>query len=155
MKKILRLLCALVDWIVVMFASQIVLIGLFGVPLDESFTAQTFFMLVYCVYNGLFLRYMNGQTPGKAIGRLVVAELPLEEGENFSKNFNRRQKPGLHVLFMRESCKALYFFPLIGWVAGLVAVVMILFGKEPLHDRLSQTVVVFVGGVNKNNKNKY
>ena len=156
MRKILRLLCALVDGVIVMFACQIVLFGLFGVPLDGSFTAQTFFMLVYCVYNGLFLRYMHGQTPGKAIGRLVVVELPLEENlANLQKGQRGRnwQKISLHVLFLRESCKAMYFFPLVGWIAGLVAIGMILFGREPLHDRLSQTVVVFVGGISKIGKN--
>jgi len=135
-KAMLRLLCALVDWIIVMFACQIVLIGLFNVPMNIGFTAQTFFMIVYCIYNGLFTRYMHGQTPGKAVGRLAVidSEFPPEE----------KQKPAMNDLILRESCKALFFFPIVGWLVGLVTIIILLLGYEPLHDRVGKTTVIFI-----------
>ena len=134
-KAMLRLLCGLVDWIIVMFASQVVLIGLFDIPMGAGFTAEAFFMLAYCVYNILLVRYMHGQTAGKAIGRLVVidAEFPLEEWK----------RPGFHMLLLRESCKTMYFFPIVGWLAGLVSVVLLLAKRAPLHDQIGKTAVVF------------
>ena len=140
MKFLLRLLCYLVDFIIVMFAAQVVLIGFFDLPMNQGLTPITFFIVIFCVYNVLFTYYMNGQTPGKALGRLFVVDeqAPVTDGE-------RRLKPELSALFLRESCKAFYSFPVVGWVAGVVAVFMLAIGQVPLHDRVGRTIVVFVG----------
>jgi len=123
-----------------MFAAQITVFGFFGVPMYAGLTPITFFIVVFCVYNVLFTYYMNGQTPGKALGRLVVVDeqAPVNEREP-------RQKPELTALFLRESCKAMYSFPVVGWIAGTVAVLMLVMGHVPLHDRVGKTVVIFVG----------
>ena len=135
-KAVLRLLCGLVDGIIVMFASQVILIGLFDIHTGAGLAAQAYFMMIFCVYNALFVRAMQGQTPGKAIGRLVVldAEFPLDEGK----------RPSLYALFLRESCKAFYLFPVIGWLFGIVSLGLLLGQKEPIHDRVGKTAVVFV-----------
>ena len=136
MKALLRLLCGLVDFIIITVVCQIVFIGLFGMPMD-SIAPLVLTMMVFCIYNGLFVRYMHGQTPGKAVGRLVVidAEFPPSE----------MQKPEFHALLLREACKALYLVPVVGWAIGLAAIVMIIFKREPLHDKVGKTTVIFVG----------
>jgi len=135
MLTLLRLLCAIVDWLIPTVASQIVLIGLFNMPLDIGFTAVMAFMMTYVVYHVLFTRYMNGQTPGKAIGRLiVVTKSPPEE----------REPSEFHELVLRESCKAMYFFPIVGWAAGLLAIGALILNKEPLHDKMASTQVRFI-----------
>ena len=134
-KIIVRLLCGLVDWIIVTVVCQIVLFGILNV--EMGLTPLIYFMIVYCVYNGLFVKYMHGQTPGKALGRLVVI--------NTENPPNERQQIALFNLFLRESCKALYFFPIAGWLAGLVSVVLILVQRTPFHDSIGRTMVVFVG----------
>ena len=55
-KAVLRLLCGLVDGIIVMFASQVILIGLFDIHTGAGFAAQAYFMMIFCVYNALFVR---------------------------------------------------------------------------------------------------
>ena len=140
MKIFLRILCYLVDFIIIMFAVQIVLIGFLDMPMDVGLTPITFFMMTYCIYNVLFTYYMHGQTPGKAVGRLCVVDdrQPVEESK-------KQSTPELHALFLRETCKALYFFPIVGQLAGLVMLFMIIIGRAPLHDRVGKTAVVFIG----------
>jgi len=144
-----------------MFAAQITVFGFFGVPMYAGLTPITFFIVIYCVYNVLFTYYMNGQTPGKALGRLVVVDEYSYGGQHASVQISNaelhppaidgelRQKPELTALFLRESCKAMYSFPVVGWVAGLMAIIMLMAGRVPLHDRVGKTVVVFVGKVKK------
>jgi len=133
-----------------MFAVQIVLIGFFDMPMDSGLTPITFFMMIYCIYNVLFTYYMNGQTPGKAVGRLCVIDdsqpIETEETEETEIEEGKRQpKLELHALFLRETCKAFYFFPVVGWLFGLIMLFLVIIGRAPLHDRVGKTTILFIG----------
>ena len=138
MKKVLRLLCGLIDFVIVTVLCQAVLIGVFNIPLNAGFAPLLLLIAAYCMYNGLLTRYMGGQTPGKVIGKIAVidAEAPPEE---------KRPRPDPHDLLLREGCKALYLVPVIGWIFGSISIIMILIGVKTLHDRVGKTTVIFVG----------
>ena len=134
MRVLLRFLCFAVDFVVVMFALQIVLFGFMDLSPDAGLAPLVFFIAAFAVYNILFVYYMGGQTPGKAVGRLFVKDIERDGLE----------KPDMSQLFLRESLKAIYFVPVIGQLIGLASAVLVMFGKSSLHDYVGRTAVLFL-----------
>lgn len=128
MRAFVRLLCGLADLILVMAPVQFMLIGVFHVPGTQ---ANFLFTLLFAVYNALFEYYFKGQTPGKWVGKLTVAE---RDGAPVS----------LLYLGLRELTKSLYFIPYLGWILGGVSFILLLTKEKPLHDVVGNTRVIFI-----------
>lgn len=128
MRSLIRLLCGVVDAIIVMAPVQLVLIGAFKV---RGTQANFLFELLFAVYGTLFLHYMNGQTLGKWIGKLAVVD---KDGGDAPLLF----------LGLRELTKGLYFVPYFGWLLGLVSLIMMFLKGRAIHDYIGNTLVLTV-----------
>lgn len=126
---ILRLLCAIIDLIIVLIPVIFIMKELFHISDSQ---AELLLKLLLAVYGVLFMEYMNGATPAKRIGKIRVISI---DGT----------KPSLVEYGMREMLKSLYFVPLIGWFLCLVSAAMLFVGSgRTIHDRIARTKVIYV-----------
>jgi len=128
-KSILRLLAALVDFIIIMLPVQLVLMGVIGA---SELEADFLFRLLLAVYAVVMISITTyGQTVGKMLGKLAV-----------------RDSSGVKVLLMytglRELAKIIYFIPVIGWALGIVSIVFMFIKGRALHDYIGDTRVFFI-----------
>lgn len=125
---LLRVLCGIVDFMIVMLPIQFVMMGVFQV---SSSQADLLFKLLYAVYGALAAQYL-GMTLGKYFGRLKVVDISGE-------------KPAMLYMGLRELGKTMYFIPYAGWGIGMVSLVMMLVRKDgrTLHDLIGNTRVVY------------
>ncbi|MCL2828523.1 MAG: RDD family protein [Oscillospiraceae bacterium] len=132
-KSILRLLSALVDFIIIMVPVQLVLLGIIGVPERQ---ANFLFQMLFAVYGVALISVANGQTVGKLLSRLTV-----------------RDKAGPKATFLyigiRELTKAVYFIPIVGWAMGGVSAILMFLTGRALHDYIADTKVIFLWEVPK------
>lgn len=132
MKKtngLIRLLCAVIDAIIVSIPVLFVMIAVFRISDSQ---AELLLKLLLAVYGVLFMEYMNGATPAKRIGRIKVISIS-------------GTKPTLIEYGMRELVKSLYFVPWIGWLLCLVSIIMLFVGSgRTIHDRVGGTKVIYV-----------
>ena len=127
LRGVLRLLCALVDYLLLMLPVQLVLLYWIGA---DALSADFLFRLLFAVYGVLMVEYNNGATLGKKIGRLKVAD-------------RAGGKPPILYVGLRELIRAMYLIPVAGWIAGLVSVVMLFAAGTTLHDMAGNTRVIF------------
>lgn len=137
MKKtvvVLRVLCTLLDAIILMVPLQFVMIGVFHVSAAQ---ADLLYKFLFAVYGALFNEYLGG-TPGKYLGRLCCVDADAGPEE--------RKAPILYI-GLRELVKSMYFIPVIGWLAAAVSVVMMAARADgrTLHDLVGNTKVVCRG----------
>lgn len=126
--SVIRLLCGVIDTIIIMFPVQFIMMGIFQV---SSRQADLLFKLLFAVYGVLFIEYMGGRTPGKIFGRIKVTD-------------NAGTAPPMLYAGLRELAKSIYFVPYIGWVLGAVSAAMIIFGNgRAIHDYIGNTSVVY------------
>lgn len=127
-KGILRILCGIVDFLIIMVPIQFIMMGIFQVSMRQ---ADLFFQLLYAVYGALLTEYM-GMTIGKYFGRLRVLD-------------TSGAKPALLYVGLRELTKAIYFIPYIGWTVGFISILMMLIRQDgkALHDFVGNTTVVY------------
>ncbi|MDR2045154.1 MAG: RDD family protein [Clostridium sp.] len=130
MKKariLLRVLCGLVDYLIVLAPIQFMMIGIFQVSGKQ---ADFFFQILFAVYGTLLLEYA-GTTLGKYFGKLVVEDC-------------HGGKPTIFYLGLRELSKSLYLIPYIGWGIGAVSLCMMLARKDGrgIHDFIGNTQVL-------------
>ncbi|CAM3119022.1 RDD family protein [Lactiplantibacillus plajomi] len=122
----LRVLAGLID-VIVVYVPVVVLSILF---LRANFrTADILGQIGFVVYNVILITSNQGQTLGKKIGReyvLVNDELP-----------NKALISGI-----REVTKAIYFLPFVGWIFGLISILICSFTGRMLHDYLGNSTVV-------------
>lgn len=125
---LLRILCAAVDFIIILVPVQFVMMGIFNVSTRQ---ADLLFQLLFAVYGTLATEYF-GKTLGKYLGRLRVVD-------------TSGQKPVMLYLGLRELSKALYLVPYAGLVLLAVSGVMMAVRKDgrALHDLVGNTQVVF------------
>lgn len=95
---VLRILCGLVDFLLIMIPIQFIMMGVFSVSLSQ---ADLLFKLLFAVYGALLTEYM-GMTAGKYFGKLRVAD-------------NRGGKAPILYVGLRELTKSLYLIPWLGW----------------------------------------
>ncbi|MDE7312427.1 MAG: RDD family protein [Eubacterium sp.] len=123
----LRILCALLDAVVLMIPMQFVMLGVFRVPAAQ---AELLYKFLFAVYGALFMEYL-GATPGKYLGRLCCVD--ADGGK-------------VPILYagLRELVKSMYLIPVIGWLAATVSIVMMAVRKDgrTLHDLAGNTKVV-------------
>lgn len=128
-KGLLRLLCAIIDTMIVSIPVLYVMIAIFRVSDSQ---AELLLKLLLAVYGVLFMEYMNGATLAKGIGRIRVTS-------------TGGTKPTLAEYGMRELVKSLYFVPWIGWLLCLISTIMLFIGSgRTIHDRIAGTAVVYV-----------
>lgn len=126
---LLRILCSLIDLLVLLVPMQLVVLGVFGVqPMQASYL----FLLLYAVYGTLCCEIAGGMTLGKYCGKMCVLD---RDGT----------KPSLMYLGLRELTKAMYLQPLAGPVLMLVSLGLYLARGVTLHDLISRTRVVYLG----------
>lgn len=131
MKKnsiLLRFLCGIVDFIIIMAPIQFLMMGVFQVSVRQ---ADLFFKLLYAVYGALMTEYF-GMSLGKYFGRLKVLDV------------SGAKTPILYS-GLRELSKSMYFIPYIGWTAGLISLGMMAVRKDgrALHDFIGNTRVFY------------
>lgn len=124
----LRVLCGVVDFIIIMLPVQFIMLGVFQVSPNQ---ADFFFKILFAVYGALFTEYW-GKTPGKYFGKLRVVD-------------SSGSKSSLLYLGLRELAKSLYLVPIFGQVALVVSLGMMIFRKDgrALHDIIGNTKVVY------------
>ncbi len=124
----LRILCGLLDALIVMIPLQFIMIGIFQVSTAQ---AELLYKFLFAVYGALFTEYL-GSTPGKYLGRLRC------------KDVNGGKAPMMYT-GLRELVKAMYFIPVIGWGAAAVSLVMMTVRRDgrTLHDMVGNTRVAY------------
>lgn len=127
-KSVLRILCGLVDAIIIMIPIQFIMMGVFQVSMRQG---DLFLQLLFAVY-GVLLNEYWGMTVGKYFGKLCIVDM---DG----------QKVTMMYLGLRELSKSLYFIPYVGWGLCLISIIMMLVRKDgrTLHDFIANTNVVF------------
>ncbi len=125
---ILRMLCGILDGLIIMIPIQMIMMGIFGASVRQ---AELFFQFLFAVYGTLFTEYW-GQSLGKYFGRLKCVDA------------NGGKAPILYV-GIRELVKSLYIVPVFGWAACGVSIVMMFARKDgrTLHDLAGNTRVVY------------
>lgn len=127
-REIIRILCSVVDFLIIMVPIQFIMMGVFQVSVRQ---ADLLFQLLFAVYGTLLTEYM-GMTIGKYFGRLKVTDIS-------------GIKPAMLYVGLRELTKAIYFIPYIGWAIGFISIMMMLIREDgrTLHDFVGNTTVVY------------
>ncbi len=126
---LLRILCSLIDLLVLLVPVQLIVLGVFGVqPMQASYL----FLLLWAVYGTLCCEITGGMTLGKYCGKMCVLD---RDGT----------KPSIMYLGLRELTKAMYLQPLAGPVLMIVSLGMYLVRGVTLHDLIGRTRVVYLG----------
>lgn len=126
-RGIMRLLCAFIDYVLVMFPVQFVMLYVMQIELSS---VDFLFRLLLAVYGLLMVEYNKGATLGKMLGRLKVTD-------------KTGVKPQALYVGLRELVKCMYLIPIAGWAAGLISTVMLLLKDTTLHDMAGNTKVIF------------
>ena len=119
-RGIMRLLCAFIDYVLVMFPVQFVMLYVMQIELSS----------VDFLFRLLMVEYNKGATLGKMLGRLKVTD-------------KTGVKPRALYVGLRELVKCMYLIPIAGWAAGLISTVMLLLKGTTLHDMAGNTKVIF------------
>lgn len=127
LQGIMRLLCALVDYLLLMLPVQLILLYWIG---TDALSADFLFRLLFAVYGVMMVEYAQGATLGKMLGRLKVVD-------------KAGGKPAVLYVGLRELVRSMYLIPLVGWAAGLVSTVMLFVRGTTLHDMAGNTRVIF------------
>lgn len=124
----LRILCGVLDAVIVMIPIQFVMMGIFKVSVGQ---AELLYKFLFAVYGTLMTEYFAG-TAGKYLGKLAVRDIS-------------GSKAPILFVGLRELVKAMYLIPVIGWCTGLISVVMMIVRKDGrgLHDFAGNTRVVY------------
>lgn len=125
---LLRILCGLIDLLVLLLPVQLVVLGVFGI---EPIQANYLFLLLWAVYGTLCGEIAGGMTLGKYFGKMCVLD---QDGT----------KPSLMYLGLRELTKAMYLQPLAGLVLMILSLGLYVFRGTTLHDMIGHTQVVYL-----------
>lgn len=123
----MRLLCALVDYLLLLLPVQLVMLGIMQI---EASQVDFLFRLLFAVYGALMTEYNHGATVGKSLGRLMVVD-------------RAGGKAAMLYVGLRELVRSMYLIPVVGWIAGAVSTVMLLVSGRTLHDMVGGTQVIF------------
>ena len=128
-KSLLRLLSALVDYIIIMLPVQLILLGVVGAAERE---ADFLFRLLLAVYAVIMISTTaHGQTLGKMLSKTAVRD-------------STGMKAILMYIGIRELTKLLYFVPIFGWGLGAVSILLMFIKGRALHDYIADTNVFFL-----------
>ena len=127
LRAVMRLFCGLIDYLLLLLPVQLIMLGVMQL---DPLQVDLLFRLLFAVYGVLMIEYNNGATVGKSLGRLMVVD---RTGTKATM---------LHV-GLRELVRSMYLIPVIGWIAGLISVVMMFVNDRTLHDMVGNTQVIF------------
>lgn len=122
----LRLLCAAIDYLLLMLPVQLVMFGIMGVGAGS---VDFLFRLLFAVYGVVMIEYFHGATVGKYLGKLMVVDR------------TGGKAPMLYV-GLRELVRSMYLIPVAGWIFGLISTVMLFWRGQTLHDLAGRTAVI-------------
>lgn len=126
-KALLRLGCALIDYLLLLLPVQLLMLGV----LQQNPSRVDFlFRLLLAVYGVLMIEYNNGATLGKRFGKLMVVD-------------RSGTKATMLYVGLRELVRSMYLIPVAGWLAGLVSAVMMFLTGNTLHDMVGNTRVIY------------
>ncbi|WP_259681850.1 RDD family protein [Lactiplantibacillus pentosus] len=124
---LLRVLAGMVD-VIVVYVPVVVLAILI---LHANFrVADILGQLGFVVYNIIMISSYQGQTLGKKIGReyvLINDELPNGK---------------MLIAGIREVTKVIYFLPFVGWIFGVISLVLGALTGRMIHDYFGNSTVV-------------
>ncbi|RMW42347.1 hypothetical protein D6U17_13860 [Lactiplantibacillus pentosus] len=124
---LLRVLAGMVD-VIVVYVPVVVLAILI---LHANFrVADILGQLGFVVYNIIMIASYQGQTLGKKIGReyvLINDELPNGK---------------MLIAGIREVTKVIYFLPFVGWIFGVISLVLGALTGRMIHDYFGNSTVV-------------
>lgn len=126
---LLRVLCSVIDLLVLMLPMQLLVIGVLGM---NPVQANYLFILLWAVYGTLCCEFTGGMTLGKYCGKLCVLD---RDGT----------KPSLMYLGLRELTKAMYLQPMVGWILMMISWMCYAVRGTTLHDMIGRTRVVYHG----------
>lgn len=127
LRAVMRLFCGLIDYLLLLLPVQLIMLGVMQL---DPLQVDLLFRLLFAVYGVLMIEYNNGATVGKSLGRLMVVD---RTGTKATM---------LHV-GLRELVRSMYLIPVIGWIAGLISVVMMFVKDRTLHDMVGNTQVIY------------
>lgn len=126
-KCLLRLLCGVIDYLMVLLPVQLLMLGVMQVSTSQ---ADLLFRLLFAVYGVVMIEYSEKATIGKKFGKLMVVDRAGTKA------------PVLYV-GLRELVRSMYLIPVAGWIAGVVSVAMMLVTGRTLHDMVGNTMVIY------------
>lgn len=124
---VMRLLCSVIDYLLLMFPVQLVMLGILGIPADN---VDFLFRPLFAIYGVLMIEYNNGATVGKHFGKLMVVD-------------SRGGKVSMLYAGIRELIRAMYLIPIFGWAAGAASALMLVFTGKTIHDFAANTKVIY------------
>lgn len=127
LRAILRLFCGLIDYLLLLLPVQLVMLGVMQM---DPLQVDLLFRLLFAVYGVLMIEYNNGATVGKSLGRLMVVD-------------RTGTKATMLYVGLRELVRSMYLIPVVGWIAGLISVVMMFVKDQTLHDMVGNTQVIY------------
>ena len=138
-KSILRILAVAVDFIILVFPVQLIMLGVIGASV---FISNFLFTLLFAVYGVAMVSITTyGQTAGKMFSKTAVRD-------------STGTKAVLMYTGLRELTKILYFIPFIGWAVGVASIVVMFITGRAIHDYLSDTSVFFIWEIPKNEESE-
>lgn len=127
LKCLMRLLCGMIDYLLVLLPVQLVMLGVMQL---EASQVDLLFRLLFAVYGTLMIEYGGGATIGKRFGKLMVVD-------------RAGIKASILYVGLRELVRSMYFIPIAGWIAGAVSLIMMLVNGRTLHDMVGNTMVIY------------
>lgn len=126
-RGLLRLGCALIDYLLLLLPVQLVMLGMMQIEVSN---VDLLFRLLLAVYGVLMIEYNHGATIGKHFGKLMVVD-------------RTGTKATMMYVGLRELVRSMYLIPVAGWIAGLISVVMMFINGKTLHDMVGATQVIY------------
>lgn len=126
-KAMMRLACALIDYLLLLLPVQLVMLGVMQL---EASSVDFLFRLLFAVYGVLMIEYNKGATIGKSFGKLMVVD-------------RTGTKATMMYVGLRELIRSMYMIPLAGWIAGAISIVMMFANGRTLHDMVGNTQVIY------------
>ena len=123
----MRLLCALIDLLLLLLPVQLLMLGVLGQSAQQ---VDFLFRLLFAVYGVLMVEYFDGATIGKRLGRLRVVD-------------RSGGKPRMLYVGLRELVRSMYMIPVAGWIVGAVSLVLLFVNGRTLHDMVGNTMVIY------------
>lgn len=123
----MRLLCALIDYLLLLLPVQLLMLGIMQVEVSR---VEFLFRLLLAVYGVLMIEYNHGATLGLSIGRMMVVD-------------KAGCKATMLYVGLRQLVCSMYLIPVAGWIAGAVSLVMMLRNGNSLHDMAGNTKVIY------------
>ncbi|MBL1229764.1 RDD family protein [Enterococcus sp. BWB1-3] len=117
-----RVLAAIIDWIVI----YLPLYFLVNAVSSGYFTPEIVTAALFIIYHVVAVHSFCGKTIGKSFAKIKVKDTGISIMDDS----------------VREVVKILYFLPILGWIVGLISIVLYFKTEKFLHDITAKSEVV-------------